>query len=122
MTTVTVDSTKVGTKLATGADVKITGLTLAQPTSFNDDRTQLCLVDAAAAPTPTSLPPRTLYAVDLTTLAAMNWYTPGITMAPGITGPTGKWPADLKGVGSFSNGVFVKSCPAGTSFTLTTGP
>jgi hypothetical protein len=123
MTTSAIASAQAGTKLATSTDTKITGLTMALPTSMVDDRTQLCLVDAANAAALAN-PVRTLFAADLVTLGAFSFGLKqlGPTSAPGITAPT--WPMGLIGgtqnIG-FTNGVFVKSCPTGVSFSLTTG-
>jgi hypothetical protein len=123
MTVVAVTSASVGTKLATSTDAHVTDLTMALPTSMSDDLTQLCLVDAAAAPTATSGPPRVLFAADLRTLASfafgMKQLGPPYP-AGGLTPPA--WPMDLKLLASFVNGIFVQSCPAGVVFSLTTGP
>src|SRR5262245_32539250 len=121
MTVTAVTSASAGTKLATAADTKITGLTMAVPTSMADDDTQLCLVDAAAAPTATSFPPRTIFAADLSTLAFAFGFKQLGPLAQGGTPPA--WPMDLIKTASipFTNGVYVKSCPPGVSFSLTTG-
>jgi|SRR5215469_12814437 len=121
MTVTAVTSASVGTKLATGADTKITGLTLATPTAGFDAKTPLTLVDAAAAPTPTSLPPHALFSADMSSLIpqAFAFKPGGPSAAPGITAPAS--PYQLGGAGSFTNGVFVQSCPAGATFSLTTG-
>jgi len=120
MTVTAVTSASVGTKLATTTDTKITGLTIATPSSMADARTPLVLVDAAAAPTATSSPPKALYAADLNTLAPIIFaYRPGPSAPPGVTAPTSPW--NLGGGGNFTNGVFVVSCPANATFSLTTG-
>jgi hypothetical protein len=51
-------------------------------------------------------------------LACMNEPRPGIALTPGLTAPT--WPKTLMGVTPipFTNGCFVQSCPANTTFTV----
>jgi hypothetical protein len=115
----TVTSASIGTALVTGAG-SISAFTMAQPTSTStDDSTQLVLVDAAAAPTPTSPPPKILWAANLRALACMNEPRPGIGLTPGLTAPT--WPKTLMSATAipFTNGCFVQSCPANTTFTVT---
>lgn len=120
MTVSTITSASAGTKLATGADTKIVSMTLATPASMSDDRTPLLLVDAAAASAGYA---RTLYSADLRTLSSFVYgYRPGVALTPGTTAPI--WPTTLIGgtnSATFANGVFVQSCPTGTSFSLTTG-
>jgi len=123
MTVVAVTSANVGTKLATGADTKITGLTLAQPTASSDVNTPLTLLDAAAAPTASTGWLKTLFSASLSTLSFVFGVKPtGPSMAPGLTAPA--WPAGLVGVGPipFTAGVYVASCPTGATFSLTTAP
>ena len=113
-----VTSASVGTVLTTGAGT-ISAFTMNQPTATSTDfSTPLVLVDAAAAPTPTSPPPHTLYAANLTTLSCMNEPRPGVGLTPGTTAPT--WPKTLMSATpiSFTNGCFVQSCPANTTFTV----
>jgi hypothetical protein len=115
----TVTSAAVGTALATGAGT-ITAFTMAQPTATStDESTPLTLVDAAAAPTAISSPARTLFAASLRTLACEYEPRPGIALTPGTTAPT--WPKSLMGTMSipFTNGCYVQSCPANTTFTVT---
>lgn len=116
----TVNAAAVGTALATGAGT-ITAFTMAQPTSAStDDSTPLTLVDAAAAPTGTSSPPRTLFSASLRTLAFVYEPRPGVALTPGTTAPT--WPKTIVPAGtipSFTNGCFVQSCPANMTFTVT---
>jgi len=121
MTVIAITSANVGTKLATGADTKIVGLTVATPTVGFDAKTPLALVDAAAAPTPTSLPPHALIFADMTTLGvqAFAYHGTGPSAPPGVTAPTSPW--NLGGGGTFASGVFVQSCPTGCTFSLTTG-
>jgi hypothetical protein len=120
MTVIAITSANVGTKLATLSDTKITGLTVATPTAGFDAKTPLALVDAAAAPTATSLPPHALYLADMATIGAQAFaYKPGPSAPPGVTAPVSPW--NLGGGGNFTNGVFVQSCPAGVTFSLTTG-
>jgi hypothetical protein len=114
-----VTSASVGTALVVGAG-SITAFTFTQPTSTaTDDRTQLILVDAAAAPTPISSPPKVLYAANLIALSGMNEPRPGIGLTPGLTAPT--WPKTLMSANPipFVNGCFVQSCPANVTFTVT---
>jgi hypothetical protein len=86
-----------------------------------DDNTQLCLVDAATA-ADLANPVRTLFAADFDALAFVwGFKSVGPSPPPGITAPT--WPMTLfvsQNI-TFSKGVFVKSCPTGVSFSLTTG-
>jgi hypothetical protein len=112
-----VTSAQVGTALVAIAGT-ISAFTLTQPTVTSiDDSTQLVLVDAAAAPTASSPPPRTLYAASLRALACLNEPRPGVALTPGTTAPT--WPKSLSSISiPFTNGCFVKSCPANVTFTV----
>ncbi len=116
----TVTSASVGTAIATGAGT-ITAFTMNQPTSASvDDSTPLTLVDAAAAPTATSPPPRVLFSASLRALACEYEPRPGVALTPGATGPT--WPKSILPAGvvpSFVNGCFVQSCPGNMTFTVT---
>jgi hypothetical protein len=114
----TVTSASVGTALTVGAGT-ITAFTFTQPTSVStDDSTPLTLVDAAAAPTGISSPPHVLYSANLKALACMNEPKPGVALTPGSTAPT--WPKSLTAIViAFTNGCFVQSCPANTTFTVT---
>jgi hypothetical protein len=114
----TVTSASVGTVLTTGAG-SITAMTMNQPTSTATDLlTQLVLVDAAAAPTATSLPPHVLFAANLTALACLNEPKPNVPLTPGMTAPT--WPKSLGAIAiAFTAGCYVKSCPANVTFTVT---
>jgi hypothetical protein len=122
MTVISVTTANVGTKLATAADTKITGLTMTQPSATADLSTPLTLVDAAAAPTSTSGFARILLSAAQSALMFVFGVKPtGPSMAPGLTAPT--WPAALvTGNIPFTSGVFVQSCPAGATFSLTTAP
>jgi hypothetical protein len=110
----TVTSASVGTALATVAGT-ISAFTMAQPTSTStDDSTQLVLVDSAVAPTG---PVPILYAANLRALACEYEPRPGVALTPGMTAPT--WPKSLSSIAiSFSNGCWVQSCPANTTFTV----
>lgn len=122
MTVIAVTSALVGTKLATGADTKIIGITLAQPTPTTDNNTPLTLVDAAAAPTVTSLPGRSVFSASVSTLCAFLFgWKPTWPGTPGLTAPV--WPMSLGGNmnAGFTNGLFVQSCPANATFSVTTG-
>jgi hypothetical protein len=117
----TVTSASVGTVLATGAGT-ITAFTLTQPTSTQvDDTTPLTLVDAAAAPTGPTPPPRTIFSANMRALACLNEPRPGVGLTPGMTAPT--WPKNVVGPAAsaipFSSGCFVQSCPANVTFTVT---
>ena len=117
MTVISVTTASIGTKLATVADTKITGLTVAQPTSATDMTTPLTFIDAAAAPVGFF---RTLYNASIAAMSVFG-YKPGVTLSPGLTAPT--WPMSIfSGNIPFTNGVFVTSCPAGATFSLTTAP
>jgi hypothetical protein len=122
MTVSTITSASVGTKLATTTDAKVTGLTVAVPTSMADATTQLCLLDAAAAPALVG-PSAPLYAASLSDLTPVLFgIKPNIPLTPGMTAPAAPFSVGSFGTGrAFSNGVFVKSCPAGVTFSLTTG-
>jgi hypothetical protein len=112
----TVTSASVGTALTVGAG-SISAFSMAQPTNLTtDDMTQLVLVDSAAAPTGYA---KVLWAANLRALACMIEPRPGIGLTPGLTAPT--WPKVLMGSTAipFTNGCFVQSCPANTSFSVT---
>lgn len=115
----TVTSASVGTALATGAGT-ISAFTINQPTSAEvDDITPLTLVDAAAAPTGPTPPPRTLFSANMRSLAYLYEPRPGVGLTPGITAPT--WPKSLMASTQaipFTNGCFVQSCPANLTFTV----
>jgi len=123
MTVVSVTSASVGTKLATAADTKITGITMTQPAAAAnaDMNTPLTLLDAAAAPTQPG-PVRTLFSAAQAALAFVFGVKPTApSMAPGLTAPT--WPAAITPYSmTFANGVWVASCPAGITFSVTTAP
>jgi hypothetical protein len=115
VTPYTVTSASVGTALLVGAG-SISAFTMTQLTSAAaDDITQLVLVDSAAVPTGAA---KVLWAANLRALACMNEPRPGIGLTPGLTAPT--WPKTLMGATAipFTNGCFVKSCPANTTFTV----
>ena len=118
MTVVAVTSANVGTKLATAADTKITGMTITQPTASADLLTPFTLIDSAAAPTGAY---RTLYSAVHAAMAFIFGYKPGVSLSPGLTAPT--WPQTIDSYPiSFTNGVFVLSCPVGITVSVTTGP
>jgi hypothetical protein len=117
----TVTSASVGTALATGAGT-ITAFTLTQPTATAvDDSTPLTLVDAAAVVAGPVPPARTIFSASLRALACLNEPRPGVGLTPGMTAPT--WPKNVLGPAAvsipFTNGCFVQSCPANTTFTVT---
>jgi hypothetical protein len=113
-----ITSASVGTALVTGAGT-MTVFTMTQPTATATDLlTPLTLVDAATAPTPGSLPPHVLFSANLEALACMNEPRPGVGLTPGMTAPT--WPKTLTAITiPFTNGLFVQSCPANTTFSVT---
>ena len=123
MTVVAITTAAIGTKLATGADTKITGLTVTQPSATADQNTPLTLMDAATAP---AGPPysfvRTLLNVALNSMGFLFGVKPtGPSMAPGLTAPT--WPQGIvTGNIPFTAGVYVASCPTGVTYSLTTAP
>jgi hypothetical protein len=121
MTVIAVTSANVGTKLATAADTKITGITMPLPTSVTDP-TPLVLIDAAAAPTGTVPVPPVLYSANLLNLLDMiTPLIPGVPLTPGITAPVS--PFSLGAMAAhFTAGVYVQSCPAGATFNVTTAP
>jgi len=122
MTVVSVTTASIGTKLATAADTKITGLTVTQPVAGTDWSTPLTLIDAAAAPAAPVGFFRTLFNAAMPALTFLFGIKPtGPSMAPGLTAPT--WPQGVvTGSIPFTAGVFVLSCPAGLTFSLTTAP
>jgi hypothetical protein len=122
MTVLSITTASVGTKLATVSDTKITGLTVTQPSATADLSTPLTLVDAAAAPAAPVGFFRTLFSAALPALTFLFGIKPtGPSLAPGLTPPT--WPQGIvTGNIPFTNGVFVQSCPAGVTFSLTTAP
>jgi hypothetical protein len=66
-------------------------------------------------------PTRTLYSANMRALACEYEPRPGIGLTPGLTAPT--WPKNIAGPAAtsiaFTNGCFVQSCPANTTFTVT---
>ena len=86
--------------------------------NFADDRVQLSLVDSGPPATNSPSPPHTLFATDLATIAAwFNEPRPGASLSPGITASTAtKTVQNLPA--TYTNGVFVKSCPANATFLL----
>jgi hypothetical protein len=117
MATFTVNAAAIGTVLATGVGT-ITGLTITQPAvgAITDTVTPITLLDAAAAPIRFA---PTLFSATMAALAFLWDQKPGMTLSPGLTPVT--WPRSL---GTFTtprvNGVYVASCPAGVTLTLTT--
>jgi hypothetical protein len=117
----TVTSASVGTALTVGAG-SITAFTMTQPTSASVDMsTPLTLVDAGAAPAGPTPPPHTIFSANLIALACLNEPRPGVGLTPGMTAPV--WPKNVLGPAAvsipFTNGCFVQSCPANTTFTVT---
>jgi hypothetical protein len=124
MATTSFTSTTVGSKLAAATGSKITGLTINQPTAAAEENVPLILIDQAVAPANAAAmatPPRTLWAGILAAFATMYAVKPTApTLSPGLTAPV--WPMAL-GTNMnipFANGVWVQSCPANVTFTLTT--
>jgi hypothetical protein len=113
----TVTSASVGTALVTGAGT-ITGITMNQPTTTStDDSTPLTLLDVAVAPG-AGVFARPLFSASLRALASEYEPRPGVALTPGITAPT--WPKNLSSlVIPFANGLYVSSCPANMTFTVT---
>jgi hypothetical protein len=117
MATYTANAAAVGTALVAAAGT-ISAITMAQPTANSDMTTPLILVDAAAAPASAAaaaFPPRTLFTGSGASLMPGN--KPNVPLTPGVTVPT--WPIGLGVKGSFANGIFVQSCPANMTFTVT---
>lgn len=117
MATYTANAAAVGTALVAAAGT-ITGMTMALPTGATDMNTPLVLVDQAAAPASAQaaeLPAPTLFASSI--LGLMPDWTPGVAFTPGTTAPA--WPMALGLKASFAKGIFVQSCPAGATFTIT---
>jgi hypothetical protein len=120
MAAYTLDSTKVGTALVTGAGT-ITSITIAvAPTTLTDQITPVTLVDAGTAAAAGGLgqgSPRTLYSLYAANLVYLFEPRPGIALTPGTTTPA--FPRSVDNLATaFSNGIFVKSCPAGLSLTV----
>jgi hypothetical protein len=115
----TVTSASVGTALVSGAGA-IGGITMNQPTSTSTDlTTPITLVDSAAAPA-AGVAPHVLFSANLLALACENEPRPGIALTPGLTAPT--WPKTICQATlsiPFNNGLWVLSCPANTTFTVT---
>lgn len=124
MPNVAVSSGNNGTLLAGATGTKITGLAVVQPTAASDFTTPLELIDQAAAPAnaaAAALPPKTLFCGSLINYTNLVAITPvGPDPAPGLVDPV--WPKNLfQGADiPFSKGVWVRNCPAGLAFTLTT--
>jgi hypothetical protein len=60
----------------------------------------------------------TLYSADQLALVCEYEPRPGIALTPGLTAPT--WPKNISSISiPFSNGLFVQSCPANMTFTVT---
>jgi hypothetical protein len=117
MATYTANAAAVGTALVAAAGT-ITGLTLTQPTATSDMTTPVILLDQAAAPASAAaaaLPPRTLFASPVANL--LPDVTPGIPWPGTMTGPA--WPLTLGLKASFTKGIFVASCPANVTLTIT---
>jgi len=86
--------------------------------NFSDDKVQLSLVDSGPLSTNSPLPPKTLFATDLATIAAwFNEPRPGPSLSPGITASTATKTIQNLPV-TYTNGVFLKSCPANATFQL----
>jgi hypothetical protein len=118
MATYTANAAAVGTALVAAAG-QITGITMAQPTATSDMTTPLTLVDQAAAPANAAAaawPAHVLFSAP--GAALMPGDKPNVPLTPGLTAPT--WPRSLGTMKlTFSNGIFVASCPANMTFTIT---
>jgi hypothetical protein len=121
MTVSTVTSASAGTKLATTTDTHIVGMTMvALPTSMADT-TPLVLLDAAVAPTGAVPVAPILYAADLNNMVGqVTTVKPNVPLTPGMTTPVAPFALGKFG-NAFAKGVWVQSCPANVSFSLTTG-
>jgi hypothetical protein len=109
MATYTADSTKVGTSLVAAAGT-MTALAIGALPTVTDKDTQVCITDG-----PTG---RTLFAATIAALAFLWEPRPGFGLTPGLTPPA--FPRSLfTGSQAFANGLYVKSCPAGISLTVT---
>jgi hypothetical protein len=66
-------------------------------------------------------PARTIYSANMRALACEYEPRPGMPLTPALTAPT--WPKNIAGPAAtsipFTNGCFVQSCPANTTFTVT---
>lgn len=117
MTVSAITSANAGTAVVSGAGA-ITGLTVTLPLPSNaDGATQLALLDAAAAPSGFA---RTLFAAALPSLAYL--FEPrSVNPIGGTATPPGNTLIKNANI-TFSNGIYVKSCPANMTFSLTTTP
>jgi hypothetical protein len=109
----TVTSASIGTALVTGAG-SIVSITVAAAPVITDQYTQLCLVDDVVV---SGNPQRVLFASDQIGMEYLFEPRPGVALTPGTTAPA--YPKTIAANISFTNGCFVKSCPAGTTFTVT---
>jgi hypothetical protein len=77
------------------------------------------LLDEAAPPASVqaaAFPPRTLFSSNAAGLVPGD--KPGVPFVSGVTAPT--WPRSLGTMSlSFSHGIYVQSCPANVTFTIT---
>ena len=104
-----VDSTKVGTSLVAVAGT-ITSITVTAVPTITDKDTQVRITDGPGG--------RTLWAAVQAALAFLFEPRPGVALTPGTTAPV--FPRTLfSGSQAFANGLYVVSCPAGISITIT---
>ena len=115
----TITSAQAGTALVTGAG-SIQGMTVTMPIPNNvDTKTPLTLIDAAAA-NPTA---KVLYSAFIGDLAAFLFGSKpaSVPITPG--GPTAPPAGTLMSATPtipFTQGLYVRSCPANATFTATT--
>jgi hypothetical protein len=119
MVAYTVNPAAVGTALVTGAGT-ITSISVAALPVITDPTTPVTLVDAATAAVAGGLgqgSPRTIYSLYPANLVFLEEPRPNVPLTPGITAPT--FPKSVANLSTaFSNGIFVKSCPAGLTLTV----
>ena len=110
MTVYSVDSTKVGTSLVTGAGSLTAMAVTVLPTS-NDQVTPVCITDGPGGPT--------IYSATMLAMSFLFEPRPNVALTPGTTAPT--YPRALMGTHAvpFANGLYVQSCPANISLSLT---
>jgi len=115
----TINSAAVGTTPVTGAGA-INLITVNQWTNTATDLlTPMTLLDSNGPPA-AGVSPKVIFSANLTALACLFEPRPGMPLTPGVTAPT--WPKTLVPATttlSFTNGMYIASCPANTTFTAT---
>jgi hypothetical protein len=109
MATYTVDSTKVGTSLVAAAGT-MTAITVAAVPNIANKSEQINITDGPNG--------RSIFSANQLALISLFEPRPGIGLTPGLTAPA--FPRSVSpGSQAFANGLYVQSCPAGVSLTIT---